>query len=132
MREGRRQSSLFSFGKACGKMNIIMSVKRSGYIVVTFKFRREGNKWTAFCEELGTSTFGRSIPEAHKKLKEAVLLHLDTLEEVGERERFFKEHNISFHSHKSKKSEIKISGPLDTDTYVRAHIYPVHKEIRNI
>ena len=98
-----------------------MSVKKSGYIVVTFKFRREGNKWTAFCEELGTSTFGRSIPEAHKRLKEA-----------GERERFFKEHNISFHSHKPKKSEIKISGPLDTDTYVRAHIYPVYKEARNI
>jgi hypothetical protein len=55
--QGRGQSSLFSFGKACGKMNIVMSVK---------------------------------------------------------------------------KSEIKISGPMDTDTYVRAHIYPVHKESRNI
>lgn len=124
--------AIFSFRKVCGKMNIVMSVRKSGYIVVTFKFRREGKKWTAICEELGTSTFGRSILEAHKKLKEAVLLHLDTLEEVGERERFFKEHNISFHSHKPKKSEIKISGPLDTDTYVRAHIYPIHKEVRNI
>jgi predicted RNase H-like HicB family nuclease len=113
-------------------MNIVMSVKKSGFIVLTFKFRKEGNKWTAFCEELGTSTFGRSIPEAHKKLKEAVLLHLDALEEVGERERFFVEHNIPFHSHKPKKSEIKISGPLDTDTYVRAHIYPVHKEAPSI
>jgi len=65
-----------------------MSVKKSGYIVVTFKFRREGNKWSALCEELGTSTFGRSIPEAHKRLKEAVLLHLDALGEAGERERF--------------------------------------------
>jgi predicted RNase H-like HicB family nuclease len=112
-------------------MNIVMSVKKSGYVVVTFKFRKEGNKWTAFCEELGTSTFGRSIPEAHKKLKEAVMLHLKTLEEVGESERFFKEHNISFHSHKPKKSEITISGPWDTDTYVRAHIYPIHKELRS-
>lgn len=108
-----------------------MSVKKSGYVVVTFKFRKEGNKWAAFCEELGTSTFGRSIPEAHKKLKEAVMLHLKTLEEVGESERFFKEHNISFHSHKPKKNEITISGPWDTDTYVRAHIYPIHKEIRS-
>jgi predicted RNase H-like HicB family nuclease len=121
-----------NFREACGKMNIVMSVRNSGYIVVTFKFRREGNKWTAVCEELETSTFGRSIPEAHKKLKEAVFLHLNTLEEVGELERFFKEHNISFHSHKPKKSEIKISGPLDTDTYVRAYIYPIQKEVRNI
>lgn len=113
-------------------MNIVMTVKKSGYIIVTFKFRREGNKWTALCEELGTSTFGRSIPEAHKKLKEAVLLNLDTLEELGERERFFDKHNINFHSHKPKKNDIKISGLLDTDTYVRAHIYPIPKEARNI
>ena len=77
-------------------MNIVMTVKKSGYIIVTFKFRREGNKWTALCEELGTSTFGRSIPEAHKKLKEAVLLNLDTLEELGERARFFNKHNLNF------------------------------------
>ncbi|MCK4263729.1 MAG: hypothetical protein KAX27_02190 [Candidatus Aminicenantes bacterium] len=109
-----------------------MSVRKNGYIVVTFKFRKEGNRWTAFCEELGTATFGRSIPEAHKKLKEAVILHLSTLEDVGERERFFKEHNITFHSHKPKKSDIKISGPLDADTFVRPYIYPIHKEIRNI
>ncbi len=76
-------------------MNTVMGIRKSGYIVVTFKFRREGKKWTAFCEELGTSTFGRSILEAHKKLKEAVSLHLGTLEEVGERERFFKEHNLN-------------------------------------
>jgi len=79
-------------------MNIVMSVKKNGYIIVTFKFRKEGNKWTAFCEELGTSTFGRSIPEGHEKLKEAVSLHLDALVDVGERERFFcrTQHSFSF------------------------------------
>lgn len=66
----------------------------AGYVVLTFKFHKLGKRWTAQCEELGTATFGRSLYEAGKKLREAVLLHLNTLEEVGERERFFQEHGI--------------------------------------
>lgn len=66
-------------------------MKITGYIVLTFKFQKEGRRWTAYCEELGTATFGRSLPEAQKRLEEAVLLHLNTLEDVGERERFDRE-----------------------------------------
>jgi len=113
-------------------MNYVMGIRKRGYIVVTFKFRKEGNRWTAFCEELGTATFGRSIPEAHKKLKESVVLHLNTLEDLGKRDDFFKKYNIRFHSHRPKKSEIEISGPHDTNTFVKPYIYPLHKEIRNI
>jgi len=114
------------------ELNRKISMKNSGYIIFTFKFRKEGNRWTAHCEELGTATFGRSIPEAHRKLKEAVLLHLNTLEDIGERDHFFKKHNIRFHSHRPRKSEIKISGPVDPDTFVKPYIYPLQKEIRNI
>jgi len=69
-------------------------MKAQGYVVLTLKFQKQGRRWTALCEELGTATFGRSLPEADQRLKEAVLLHLNTLEEVGERERFFKENKI--------------------------------------
>ena len=113
-------------------MNYKLVMKKKGYIVVTFKFRRDGKKWSAFCEELGTATFGRSIQEAQRKLEDLVLLHLDTLEDVGEIRSFFKEFNIAFHSHAPKKNEIKISGPFDTDTYVRPYVYPIHKEELNI
>jgi predicted RNase H-like HicB family nuclease len=65
-----------------------------GYIVLTFQFSKVRNKWVALCEEMGTSTFGRSIQEAEKRLEEAVELHLDTLDEAGECELFFKENNI--------------------------------------
>ncbi len=95
-----------------------------GYAVLTFKFRKEGRRWTACCEELGTATFGRSIPEADKRLDEAVLLHLNTLEEVGERERFFKEHNIKFHSTKPKTA-ITISLPLEQEVFFESHIQRV-------
>jgi predicted RNase H-like HicB family nuclease len=69
-------------------------VKTQGYVVLTLKFQKKGRRWTALCEELGTATFGRSLPEADQRLKEAILLHLNTLEDVGERERFFNDNNI--------------------------------------
>ena len=113
-------------------MKYKLKMKKKGYIVVTLKFRKEGKKWTALCEELGTATFGRSIQEAQRKIGDLVLLHLNTLDDVGEIKKFFREHNIAFYSHKPKKNEIKISGPFDTKTYVRPYVYPIHKEELNI
>ncbi len=71
-----------------------MVSKPDGYIALTCQYRREGRIWVATCLELGTSTFARTLPAAEKNLAEAITLHLDTLDEVGERERFFKEHHI--------------------------------------
>jgi len=96
------------------------------YIRVTLKFRKEGNRWTALCVELGTATFGRSINEAAERIKEAVLLHLNTLEDVGECERFLKEYGVSFYTHKPKAEEIKIPSPYDPAAYFKSSIYPVH------
>lgn len=68
------------------------------YVVLTCVFEREGKWVTARCQELGTSAFGRNLNEAEKRLREAILLHLNTLEEVGERARFFREHKIKVYS----------------------------------
>jgi predicted RNase H-like HicB family nuclease len=95
-----------------------------GYIVVTYKFRRLNRRWTAYCEELGTATFGRSLPEAEKRLEEAVWLHLNTLEDVGERNRFFEEHNIQFHSTKPRK-DIMVCLPLRQEVFVRPRIQQI-------
>lgn len=98
----------------------------AGYVVLTLKFHKLGRRWTAYCEELGTATFGRSLPEAERKLKEAVLLHLNTLEEVGERDRFFREHNIELHRTKPKK-DITVCLPLGTSVFVQPHIQPIRE-----
>ena len=98
----------------------------AGYVVLMLKFQRVGRRWTAYCEELGTATFGRSLPEAEKKLKEAVLLHLNTLEEVGERNRFFQEHNIELHHTKPKK-DMTVFLPLTTSIFVEPHVEPIHE-----
>lgn len=103
-----------------------------GYVIVTLKFRKENNNWTAYCEELGTATFARSLKKAQEKIIEAVELHLNTLEEVGERERFFRDHKIITHSHRPRKNEITITGPFEPETLASPFIYPLEKEMLNI
>lgn len=99
-------------------------MSKGGYVVLTFRLRKEGRRWTAYCEELGTAVFGRSLPEADKRLDEAVSLHLNTLEEVGECERFFKKHNIELHHAKPKK-DVTVCLPLTTEIFVHSHIQPI-------
>ena len=101
----------------------------SAYIVVTLKFRKEGKKWVAFCEELGTSTFAYSLKKAEERIKEAVVLHLNTLEDVGERERFFKENNIILHQHKPKRNELNMSPPFIPDTLSTPYIQPIYEAL---
>ncbi len=100
-------------------------MKHGGYIEVTFIFHKEGKKWVADCKELGTSTFGRSLTDAQNKLEEAVLLHLNTLEKLNERQRFFKENNIVFHWHKPKVKTIRVTAPVSRTTFVQPHIQSV-------
>lgn len=92
------------------------------YVVLTTRFQKEGKKWVAICEELGTSTFGRSLPEAEKRLEEAVFMHLNTLEDVDERERFFKENNIVIHRKPTK--EVRICMPTDSSYFYRPYVVP--------
>lgn len=94
---------------------------RKGYIVLTHTFRKEGRRWLGRCEELGTSVFGRSLPEAERLLDELVELHLTTLEEVGEREQFFKENKIRFHNVRPKR-DFRVCVPLRQDIFVHPHI----------
>lgn len=100
-------------------------MRTEGYVVVTLKFKKEGKKWTAYCEELGTATFAYTLKDAQKRIQEAVLLHLNTLEDVGECKRFLREHNITFYTHKPKKSDITMSGPFDPDTLSSPYIHPL-------
>lgn len=100
-------------------------MKNAGYILLTVKFQKEGKKWTVECIELGTATFGRSLKEAKKKIGEAILLHLNTLEDVNERERFFREHSIICYSSPPRLKSIPISVPLDENVYVQSHLQSI-------
>src|SRR4030042_6859406 len=99
-------------------------VRKEGYVVFTFRFEKEDGRWTAYCDELGTATFGRSLPEAERKLNDAILLHINTLEEVGERERFLSEHNIELHPTKPK-DDIQVCLPISSNSYVHPHVQSI-------
>jgi predicted RNase H-like HicB family nuclease len=99
-------------------------VKTRGYVVLILKFQQKGRRWTAYCEELGTATFGRSLPEADQRLKEAIILHISTLEDVGERERFFKEHDIIVHQEKPRE-DVTVCVPVNREIFVAPLIQAV-------
>ena len=69
-------------------------ITKTEYVVLTIIFNPEDEVWTAECQELGTATFGDTYEETNDNIKEAITLHLDALDEVGERAWFFKEHGI--------------------------------------
>jgi predicted RNase H-like HicB family nuclease len=95
------------------------------YIVFTLKFRKEGRRWVALCEELGTSTYAFTLREAEKRISEAVSCHLNTLEEVGERARFFSENNIRMVHVKPTEVSTKFYCSKDKDTFAMPYIYPM-------
>jgi hypothetical protein len=68
------------------------------FVVLTLEFRKEGSHWLGRCLELGTATDGRSLERVKAELEELVLLHLNGLEDVHERERVFRERGIKLYA----------------------------------
>jgi predicted RNase H-like HicB family nuclease len=95
------------------------------YIIVTFIFKKEDEVWTAECKELGTATFGDTLDEAQDDLIEAVVTHLNTLEDVGECERFLKERHVAIHPKRPEKMHVD-DLPFDPSIFVSQNIQPVH------
>ena len=66
----------------------------------------------SFCPELGTTSCGDTIEEALSNLEEAIEVHLNALEEIGERERVFEEKNITIEPFDSPLQEgVKVNYP---------------------
>ena len=94
------------------------------FIILTGIFKKENDIWTAECPELGTATFANTLEEAKEDLGEAILLHLSTLEEVGECKRFLKENNIKIYRKPPQK--IKTELPINPDIFTTRSIQPIH------
>ncbi len=69
----------------------------ASYVILTLRFFQEEGQWVGDCEELGVAHCGDSLDEARAGLEELLALTLDTMESVGERERFFADHGIVLH-----------------------------------
>ena len=101
-----------------------VSHRPSHFVVLTSLFRKEGKWVTTECQELGTAAFRRNLDEAEKRLREAILLHLNTLEDVGERTRFFKEHKIRIHTDYPESAHPTIP----TEVLSKAQVVTVDRE----
>lgn len=90
----------------------LMSSPTDEWYLLTFSFQKESDgRWTAYCNELGTATFADTLEEAKDELTELVQLHLSTLEDVGERQRFFAERNILPHNTSERYATLAV--PVD-------------------
>lgn len=101
-----------------------MGTKR--YIRVTLKLWREADQWLGRCPELGTATYGDSLDETLEDLREAILAHLSTLEDVGECTRFLRENGIRIYNKKPCRYRPTIDVPLlEEDVFIGVRVVPV-------
>src|SRR5437867_3571974 len=96
-----------------------------GYVILTLEFRKDGRRWLGRCRELTTSTFAATLDAARQELQELVLLHLNELEVVEERPRFFKEHGIALYAIEPTEVERTLSVSSSNDWLILAQALPV-------
>ena len=100
------------------------------YVKLTIIMQKDEteNCWLAKCKELGTSTFGDTFEEAQEAIMEAIHLHIEGLIEVGELERFFKDHKIKTIS-KPPVKEVTVKAPVTPNTFIQSLITPMPDNI---
>lgn len=79
------------------------------YIIVTHKIIKENNTYVAVCSELNIASQGKTIEIASENLKEAILLYLNNIEELGTRKQIFKKKKIKKYLYLPKTISEKIS-----------------------
>jgi len=70
-----------------------------GYILVQHLVEEaEEGGYVSTCPELGIASQGESVGEALNNLRDATYTFLNTIEQLGDREEFFRRRNIVVHS----------------------------------
>src|SRR5258707_582985 len=92
-----------------------------GFVILTLAFRQEGRRWTGECLELGTATYARTLRQTRDELLSMTSLHLAALEDVGERDRFFREHGIRFYTDDAPSDGATSQVPVDDEAFFQAH-----------
>ncbi len=96
-----------------------------GFVILTLAFHQEGKTWLGECLELGTATYGRTLKRVQAELLELVELHLEAIEEAGERDNFFRTHNIKLYTDEAPPSGVNPVVPIDGDYYFQVQRLPV-------
>ena len=67
---------------------------KNEFIAVTYIIKKENDQYVAVCPEFDVSSFGDTVEEANKNLKEAIMLYLEGIDELKIRDQIFKEKSI--------------------------------------
>lgn len=79
--------------------------------------KKEEKMFFAHCPELDVGSQGETIEEADNNLKDAIVLYLNTIEELGTRKDIFKKRNIKTYSYKPKPILKKIKMPRSYNNF---------------
>lgn len=89
------------------------------YVVLTGTVEPEEDQFVSFCPELGVASCGETVEEALDNLGDALEVHLNALEELGEVDRVFSERNIEVR--RGTKAPEHVSVTIPTNKTVRAY-----------
>ena len=95
------------------------------YILLTFSITEEDGQFAARCKELGTVSCGDTFEEARDNIADAVVLHVNTLEELGDRARVFRENKIRVKTYQKPKREVSVSFSAPAGTWATREKVPV-------
>ncbi|MEN6479435.1 MAG: hypothetical protein ABFD20_07325 [Anaerolineales bacterium] len=82
-------------------------------ILVTLTVRREGDLYVSECVQLGTASCGASPQEALDNIREATLLYLNTLEELGICEETLAQRGVPLFAEQSDPQPLHIPSGVD-------------------
>ena len=91
-----------------------MVANEGGYVVLTYQFSKDGEQWVGVCEDFQVSTYGDDLDVVKEELDDLVLLTLNGVEALGEREQFFAENRITLHLESLPEPEITYVARFDS------------------
>ncbi len=100
-----------------------------GYVTLTLVFAQEGDQWSAVCKELGTAACGDTLEEAQEAIREVLPLHLNGLEELGERKAFFEKHGIKFVRTRPRRCRIS-DQRLPVGSFLTCVTEPIRRSVK--
>lgn len=90
------------------------------YVVLTALAEPDGALWSSTCLELGVTSSGDTEKEAIENLKDATILYLDTLDDLGIADRVLREKGVRIWMYEPAKTRLKIRH----DVPLGAHVVP--------
>ena len=102
--------------------------KTLGFIQVTLIASEEEGGYASVCPELGIASQGQTADEAIASLRDAAVVFLNTIEQLGQCERVFKERRIKIHPHRPTEFKVRLQQPSQIGSFLVAPITgPRHK-----